>query len=1697
MAVNIEALVQHLMEDPDIIPPDGQSKEDIARAMATQRAKQSSNNEKALNMVKADSSINKLLTFLKADDDEMESLRSQHSEMMDALGNIGSGEVDPREFSKHQRNFEKHRKVLEAGKNFPNTTAGKRAKKEFDEAKEYLDKPGVLPNAVREHEENMKAQEAADTSSTEEPEPEDVVPAARPTAGDVADEAAIDEELGDEPDPQATAKQERDDEFFELNQRARRAGYELKNEDNPLTEDEIAALQAHEDGGDLDDDAKLELNGARRKITSESYNEVGERRALAIARPARQEAKHAAEQEKKQQAQAKADAEQAEAAEAEEEFWHPSNFPSADAHEKVMGLFGGDKDIANQFLEAYEKGGGSKSDFLNARGKVNKGNLEKIGKVEDFVKNLPATTPEQAERDKETAEEQGVEAGSPLMEARRQQQAIPDSDLEDDYADALIEELDKLGADDQLDWKDIEDELDDTDIDGYNEALVDFLNNKMDAHNANKNLRESDKISIPKKPDPAPAPVPEADKEAIASSTTEAEAEEAVQTAEHRITSSDKPVGEKVSDVKNLSSFVRETGKDKPVVGKVTSAHTPESVVVGEVLADPNTTEEDKVAALQEIPGEEEQKETLEAHDHTPSAVERLTAKVKEGQPSLGLSRSKGEADQPQPVRPDMTEDEPEATEGRQPGQLGFGQDPAQGELFDPRTPERGEEVQARSGLTGVRERRKGQPEGRQMGFDEYEPPAAKEDNIFEDSGSDDLEGDEDLPEGTFEPTPIESADAEHGAATDQGWGGPDVDEGHFEGDGGDQKGPQGYPQEVRDYAIRMQTELGINIIGDNNEPHDNVYTTNNLGDNDPVTIEHIQNYIQETTGDPAPKADWQGGTTTEQETQEDESEGTGAEQGTTETDESETSGEESTTTSGDSGETEPKSVDEPPPRQGQQRLGDAPGGEDFRRRKDGDVAQPIRTDRGEDEREPEGVPEGQRSFEDLGEEGTQLGFPGMPRAERATPTETTEEGEPQPEGVPEGQQSFDDYRQSTQAVEDRRADGGIPRQSPEQRAEAQRTASLDKKRQDLVSNFNQDQDYVDSLSDEKLEAIHSKHTDKKQELNANQEIQSSAAKTKRAEILQAMARAHGKEGDEDYMRELEEKHEFDDPKDLIKLHREQQARRAENEHKDNANQANADAMSMSEVPEGIDKHDAKHRLREITKKLRDHRNVGEKEGKELLDRKSIEHLRKLGHDVANHLTSEDLDEINQEANEMGDNFMNDAHKEELEAKYDKSRAHHKEAIDHISSESSHEDRVHAFDHSRAHELHHVDEDGNVSSVSHSKMGEDGKAIHTDEGTHEDAHGGRTASKPPKLLGLDKDGQADQAAHFELAKKYHDPKYVGKPEFGSAKAGLDRMKELEAKNPQLADPKYKGQLMGGQGSHLNSELGGQQMSDMGMSENEQEEARMEAGKPPAGGPPRPGLVWAPGIKHWVKPETLREMQGGMSAGGGTYMPMGIAGHKADGTEGNSGPAMVTASGLHPGHLPTADGHTDSMGGHGDMAGHILGQALNDHHNEWDEKGQKGNAIKVDKKLLDSTGINHSEVHGGGGGGAAPTPGPQAPTPRQQALDSSNEGKPSDTGVQRQANRRGDPKASPLAEALMRARGHTSEEAKGRTMGQEYGRSARKAAGELPVIGSLFRGDSWKKDRIQDKVASDNKSQRAVDKLTDLVRSAKQDINRED
>jgi len=99
MSVNIDALFQHLMKDPDIIPPEGEDKEAIAMAMAIQRAKQSNNNTKALSMATANRSVSKLLYFLKAEDDDAESA-SGAEEL--------KPEINPAEFAKHVANFDKH-----------------------------------------------------------------------------------------------------------------------------------------------------------------------------------------------------------------------------------------------------------------------------------------------------------------------------------------------------------------------------------------------------------------------------------------------------------------------------------------------------------------------------------------------------------------------------------------------------------------------------------------------------------------------------------------------------------------------------------------------------------------------------------------------------------------------------------------------------------------------------------------------------------------------------------------------------------------------------------------------------------------------------------------------------------------------------------------------------------------------------------------------------------------------------------------------------------------------------------------------------------------------------------------------------------------------------------------------------------------------------------------------------------------------------------------------------------------------------------------------------------------------------------------------------------------------------------------------------------------------------------------------------
>ena len=137
----------------------------------------------------------------------------------------------------------------------------------------------------------------------------------------------------------------------------------------------------------------------------------------------------------------------------------------------------------------------------------------------------------------------------------------------------------------------------------------------------------------------------------------------------------------------------------------------------------------------------------------------------------------------------------------------------------------------------------------------------------FTADGSDEVvEGDDQLPEDTFEASPIEEADGNHEAATGQGWGGSDVEEHHFEGENaeGEQKGSQGYPHEVQEYARQAEKTTGLNLVvpGDNaGQPHNDVYNHfgyegGHMGGN-PIDLQHIKDYI-ESQGKTAPKADWE-----------------------------------------------------------------------------------------------------------------------------------------------------------------------------------------------------------------------------------------------------------------------------------------------------------------------------------------------------------------------------------------------------------------------------------------------------------------------------------------------------------------------------------------------------------------------------------------------------------------------------------------------------------------------------------------------------------------------------------------------------------------------------------------------------------------------------------------------------------------------
>jgi len=141
MSVNIDALFQHLMKDPDIIPPEGEDKEAIAMAMATQRAKQSNNNTKALSMATANRSVSKLLYFLKAEDDEDDS------------------PLTPAQMNAYARHLDTINKLTEKLQGGGKLTA--KQQRDWDAAETFsndIAKPADLPgihDVIDEHEEAM------------------------------------------------------------------------------------------------------------------------------------------------------------------------------------------------------------------------------------------------------------------------------------------------------------------------------------------------------------------------------------------------------------------------------------------------------------------------------------------------------------------------------------------------------------------------------------------------------------------------------------------------------------------------------------------------------------------------------------------------------------------------------------------------------------------------------------------------------------------------------------------------------------------------------------------------------------------------------------------------------------------------------------------------------------------------------------------------------------------------------------------------------------------------------------------------------------------------------------------------------------------------------------------------------------------------------------------------------------------------------------------------------------------------------------------------------------------------------------------------------------------------------------------------------------------------------------------------------
>jgi len=240
---------------------------------------------------------------------------------------------------------------------------------------------------------------------------------------------------------------------------------------------------------------------------------------------------------------------------------------------------------------------------------------------------------------------------------------------------------------------------------------------------------------------------------------------------------------------------------------------------------------------------------------------------------------------------------------------------------------------------------------------------------------------------------------------------------------------------------------------------------------------------------------------------------------------------------------------------------------------------------------------------------------------------------------------------------------------------------------------------------------------------------------------------------------------------------------------------------------------------------------------------------------------------------------------------------------EHVSGESGSAARKNAFDNNDSGRVVHTDDKGKVTHSTlmdsrfddgRKKVEESGKggasAHHSD---HDEVHGGDATVKGSR---------PSQSHHDWDTSKRGQHSEVGQQQIAAYKDAATKMDAAQkAGNPE--EEETQKQAM----AKLDEESGGA-LSTM-MSDTEKEQERIDRGQPP-GPPPRAGLVWAAGIHHWVSPEKLSEIQGGLGDGEGMHITPGdfqsMLGHgdsdptgqHADGSQGHQGAVHVTKFGVH-------------------------------------------------------------------------------------------------------------------------------------------------------------------------------------------------------